>query len=47
VNPQQNQDDEVNSAYSYGGFIDNMKIPIREMDSEMEDENYHSDDETH
>lgn len=45
--PNENDDneDDLNSAYSYGTFIDKIRVPIREMDSDMEDdENYSADE---
>jgi hypothetical protein len=40
------QEDDVYSNYSYGGFIDTLQRPIRELESDMEAEIDHSDDDT-
>ena len=40
------QEEDVFSNYSYGGFIDTLQRPIRELESDMEAEIDHSDDDT-
>ena len=40
------QEEDVFSNYSYGGFIDTLQRTIRELESDMEAEIDHSDDDT-
>ena len=40
------QEEDVFSNYSYGGFIDTLQRPIRELESDLEGEIDHSDDDT-
>jgi hypothetical protein len=39
-------EEDVFSNYSYGGFIDTLQRPLRDLESDMEADLDHSDDDT-